>query len=417
MEHIRTCNPKIYNLLWGEENKEVRQGDIQEEQEDDYNDLPRTVERIIKGDTLRFDRVYKKYAMMDGTVKEYRTEERLKARSPGVVYGNGHERVDARAALWDKYRDAPGIQKAFLYHQLDNDISLELPTEDQDKDRYDFRENIKRYWAEIDNHVCPRCGGAIYQNVASPRRQYKRTETIGYEVADLKIAGYDKPFGERGEFRCVNCLTSFWYCEDCQQFHYMLQENCNIPSVQYELAMHTHDSDALDMCETFDPAFDMFWHNEDDYNIDPMLRTLRDELLKHGDQQVFKYEHTRLNQWLREAELIRQKKTGLRTLDIHNYAGAPQRDHKMTQLERDLFKLEINAFRIARGEYRTGTKIYVKSKPLISKRFIPDKNGDIHQYHVVENRVERGSIYCSGYYTLKPEKLEELEKAQVEACA
>ena len=215
----------------------------------------------------------------------------------------------------------------------------------------------------------------------------------------------------------------YWLCKDCHRFHSKEQLHCDIPSAQYDHASNAHDSDEVDMCETFDPSFDPFWHDDGDYK-DPMLKTFRDELAKHGDQQVFKHEHTRLSQWLRQAERIRRKKTGQKTLDIHNYAESPQRSHKMTQLEKDIFTLEINAFRTARGEYRTGRKIFMDKKPLtishlaedeFGDRLITDEDGNIRQYKVRTNETERGEVYCTGFYTIGTPKFEEIE-ARVSAC-
>lgn len=215
----------------------------------------------------------------------------------------------------------------------------------------------------------------------------------------------------------------YWFCKDCYHFHSKEQLHCDMPSAQYDVADHAHDSDELDMCETYDPSFDPFWHDDGDYE-DPMTKTLRDELTKHNEQQVFKYEHTRLSQWLRQAERIWQKKTGRKTLDIHDSAESPQRDHKMTQLERDIFTLEINAFRSSRGEYRTGRKIYMDEKPLkvshfaedeYGDRLITDEHGSIRQFKVRTEEVERGKVFCSGFYAMEPQKLEQLE-AQVSAC-
>jgi len=417
MEHMKGMQPEeVYNLLWGEKDKEeIRKGDIQEEVQDDkYDNLPRTVERVVKLG-LRTGYVYKKYTRKDGTSKEYKTSETIKLYIP---FDKDDETQVAQVELMEKYRNAEPMIKAFFWHQLQNDRTLDIPTEDyylSDKGRYDFREHIKTRWAEVNNHICPRCGGTIYRNVETPRRIYKGTGYIepNKQYANLKIAGYDKPFGEYGEFRCVNCLTSFWYCEDCKTFHYMMQKNCDLPSVGIamtnphigDLVIHNRDTGIIRTEEEeaqekafgfYDPTFDPYWLGEERIQNDPLFKALYTEMMEKGGETVFKYEHTRLNQWLREAELTRQKKTGLKTLDIHNYAGSSQRNHAMTQLERDLFKLEINYFRQSRGEYRTGTKIFVKKS--------------------IEKGIERGTVYCSGYYTLSQKKLGELEKVQVEAC-
>ena len=408
MEHLKDMQPEeVYNLFWEDKEEVVIPGDIQEEvQESDFSNLPRTVERIIKDDTLNHDRVYKRYIMMDNSAKEYRTEERIKTYHLSKdLPEDEYETQKARMDLWDKYRDAEGIQKAFLWFQLDIDREHLQDTEMFDKSRYDLRAHIKKHWAEVNNHTCNRCGGTIYRNI-------ERHNRIIDPISEKTIT--TEPFGEYGEFRCVDCLTSLWYCEDCAGFHTTMQKACGLPCVGTsmtnlhigDLVIHNRDRGIMRTEEEeaqekafgfFDPTFDPYGLGEERIQNDPLLKALYAEMMEKGGETVFKYAHTRLNQWLTQAERIRQKKTGLRTLDIHNYAYAPQRDHAMTQLEKDLFKLEINAFRMSRGEYRTGTKIFVKSK--------------------TSDRIERGTVYCSGYYTLSPKKLEELEEAQVGACA
>lgn len=400
MEHMKDMMPEdVYNNLWDLDTVEIRKGDIQELQEDDYNNLPRTVERVVK-EGLRTGYVYKRYTQKDGTVKEYKTGETIKLYIP---FDKGDETQIAQVKLIEKYRDAEPMLKAFFWYQMNIDREHLLYTEDFNTDRYNFREHIKKYWAEIDKHSCPRCGGTIYRNIQTQQKlidSCTQHETI------------TEPFGEYGEFRCVNCLTSFWYCENCEHFHYMMQENCNIPSVGVsmtnphigDLVIHNRDTGIVKTEEAeaqekafgfYDPTFDPYWLGEERIQNDPLYKALYTEMMEKGGETVFKYEHTRLNQWLTQAERIRQKKTGRKTIDIHNYGGSPQRTHQMTQMEKDLFKLEINYFRQSRGEYRTGTKIFVKQK------------GDI----------EHGTVYCSGYCTIQPEKLEKLEEAQVKACA
>ncbi len=260
---------------------------------------------------------------------------------------------------------------------------------------HEVRDYIRKNWEEVSSGECPRCGGSVYQSA-------------------------------NGIYRCGECLISLWYCEDCGRFHPLTQKTCDLPCVGLTLkgrdraVVKIREEDEWDkVWGFFDPNFDPYFLGEEVIQSDPIYKALYNELLRNGGETLFKYDHTRLNQWLREAERVWQRKTGLKTLDIHNYANSPQRDHEMTKLEREIFKYEINRFRLSRGEYQTGSKVYISSAPLIIKHFIPDengervitdKNGNISRYRVVIQRIERGWVFCRGGYQVR-----EVEKPNIEA--
>ena len=119
----------------------------------------------------------------------------------------------------------------------------------------------------------------------------------------------------------------YWFCKDCNQLHPRNWTHCDLPCVQYEHSKQITEEEWEQLNAFFDPT---------DYSM---------------DDAHLQMPHSRLTAWLREAERVYQIKKGLRTFDIHNGPNSPQREHKMTDEERECWIAEIRAFMQAK-QYR-----------------------------------------------------------------
>ncbi len=142
----------------------------------------------------------------------------------------------------------------------------------------------------------------------------------------LKKHGYDTDgMSEDKAIALFNQLLEeqekeYWLCPDCHRYHPRNWTHCDLPCVQYEQSRQTTEEEYERIYGLFDPNR----YEDDPYHL--------------------QFGHTRLSQWLREAERVYQVKKGLKTFDIHNGPNSPAREHRMTDEERECWIAEIRAF-------------------------------------------------------------------------
>ena len=188
---------------------------------------------------------------------------------------------------------------------------------------------------------------------------YRRElERRGYDCRGLSkeqvIALFNEDLRSRGK--------GYWYCVDCGRFHPREWKHCDLPCTLYEKSKAITEEEWEQLNSLFDPSS----YEDDDSHL--------------------QFPHTRIASWLRKAERVYQVKTGLRTFDIHNSPSSPQREHKMTDEERECWIAEIRAFMQAKQyrhiAWRNTTPAYIKEyhpgnctlKPVIRTKTL--KNGE-----------------------------------------
>ena len=141
-------------------------------------------------------------------------------------------------------------------------------------------------------------------------------ERKGYDCDGISeeemIARFNEVLEEQGK--------EYWLCPDCHKYHPRNWTHCDLPCVQYEQSRQTTEEEYERIYGLFDPNS----YEDDPYHL--------------------QFGHTRLSQWLREAERVYQVKKGLKTFDIHNGPNSPAREHRMTDEERECWIAEIRAF-------------------------------------------------------------------------
>ena len=154
----------------------------------------------------------------------------------------------------------------------------------------------------------------------------------------------------------------YWLCPDCGKWHPKNWTHCDLPCVQYEHSRDLTEQEWEELNGLFDPS------NYKD------------------DDTYLRYPHTRLTNWLMQAERVYQVKKGLKTFDIHNGPNAVGREHRMTDEERECWIAEIRAFMQAKQyrhiAWRNTTPAYIKEyhpgnctlKPVIRTKTL--KNGE-----------------------------------------
>jgi len=156
-------------------------------------------------------------------------------------------------------------------------------------------------------------------SVEQIRNFVERFEEVDGMDDDAIIAKFNDYLESQGK--------QYWFCKDCHQFHPRNWTRCELPCTMYEQSRQITEEEWEQLNALFDPT-------------------------NYKDDEAFlQMPHTRLNSWLRKAERIYQVKTGLRTFDIHNRPNSPQREHPMTDKERECWIAEIKAFMQAK-QYR-----------------------------------------------------------------
>jgi len=187
---------------------------------------------------------------------------------------------------------------------------------------------------------------------------YRRElERRGYDCRGLSkeqvIALFNEDLRSRGK--------EYWYCSDCGHFHPISWHRCDLPCTLYQHSKDITEEEWERLNDLFDPTS----YEDDDSHL--------------------QFPHTRIASWLRKAERVYQAKKHLKTFDIHNSPSSPQREHKMTDEERECWIVEIKAFMQAKQyrhiAWRNTTPAYIKEyhpgnctlKPVIRTKTL--KNG------------------------------------------
>ena len=154
----------------------------------------------------------------------------------------------------------------------------------------------------------------------------------------------------------------YWLCPDCGKWHPKNWMHCDLPCVQYEHSRDLTEQEWEELNGLFDPS---------DYK---------------DDSAYLQFPHSRLSNWLKEAERVYQVKKGLKTFDIHNSPDSPDREHPMTEEEKWCWIEEIQAFmrekQYRHKAWRNRTPPYIREwrpdnctlKPVIRTKTL--KNGE-----------------------------------------
>jgi len=159
-----------------------------------------------------------------------------------------------------------------------------------------------------------------------PATQEENAGIVGMVKSVLEKHGYDT--GGMSEDKAIALFNQlleeqekeYWLCPDCHKYHPRDWAHCDLPCVQYEQSRQTTEEEYERIYGLFDP---------DNYK---------------DDNIYLQMPHTRLSQWLRKAERVYRAKKHLKTFDIHNGPNSPQREHRMTNEERESWITEIRAF-------------------------------------------------------------------------
>ena len=188
---------------------------------------------------------------------------------------------------------------------------------------------------------------------------YRRElERRGYDCRGLSkeqvIALFNEDLRSRGK--------EYWYCPDCGRFHPISWHRCDLPCTLYQHSKDITEEEWERLNDLFDPSS----YEDDDAHL--------------------QFPHTKLTTWLRKAERVYHAKKHLKTFDIHNSPNASQREHRMTDEERECWIAEIRAFMQAKQyrhkAWRNRTPPYIREwrpdnctlKPVIRTKTL--RNGD-----------------------------------------